>query len=155
VRALQSYLRVSPHRCCHCECQALCGPGGGMGWRSWDPGAGGCQGSHEDLGQQRMSGYLQGGYWGNPKGQGTMGGLGSGTVRGWAEYCRNPCQVGGMWETHLAQGARTGAPRQQRAWVGTGAFLTHLCLVPSSLVRTGVPQLKAGSFLRMPSLYLL
>lgn len=52
-------------------------------------------------------------------------------------------------------------PRTQETALGwdwhTGAVFSSptIAHIPSSLVRTGVTQLKAGSFLRVPSLHLL
>lgn len=67
----------------------------------------------------------------------------------------------GMQGRHTqGQGGTLGSPGWQKAlvWDWSIAVVSPsptTAHIPSSFVRTGVTQLKAGSFLRIPSLHLL
>lgn len=56
------------------------------------------------------------------------------------------------WQARASRAAKASDLREENRNV---FLLTNLCHVPSSLVRMGVSRLKAGSFLKMPSLHLL
>ena len=108
---------------------------------------------------------------GIPEGRGILrrGGLGGGRTMGCEEYCQDPCQARRAiahlpWnagEIHTPRVRFPPAPLGQEPALGwewrTGAVFSSptIAHVPSSFVRTRISQLKAGSFLRVPSLHLL
>lgn len=111
---------------------------------------------------------------GDSKAQGSIWGPGGGGEgrRPWvgeeAECCQDPCQGSRAnacfprMERKDIQGwgGMPVSPRQEAALgrdrsIGVIFSSPTIAHVPSSLVRTGVTQLKAGSFLRVPTLHLL
>ena len=107
---------------------------------------------------------------GIPEGRGILGGAPrGGRTMACAECCQDPCQARRAiarlpWnagEIHTPRIRFPPAPLGQEPALGwewrTGAVFSSptIAHVPSSFVRTRITQLKAGSFLRVPSLHLL
>lgn len=71
-----------------------------------------------------------------------------------------PVSLGWKGETSGVGAAHQCPPNKRWLWGGTRALgvivsSPAIAHIPSSFVRTGVTQLKAGSFLRVPTLHLL